>query len=244
MIHGNGGWPIGGAPRGAARVRGWLRHAVGALGAKKACGHKGGNSANGRLLSLLGGGSESVKEPCPASAAVTAEPSHCRRPREHYAGGRTILALLGEQLMRAKCLVVVAAALFLVAADDAAKKDLDNLQGIWESTSATFDGRDISDDAKFKMKFKGDTITITGNEEITKDYGAFKVKLDPSTTPKSMDLTVTAGDMKDSVLEGIYELKGDELKVCVKIGARERPTKFESKEGSSTGYVVYKRFKP
>jgi uncharacterized protein (TIGR03067 family) len=148
--------------------------------------------------------------------------------------------------MRAKTLAM-AAVVFLVAAataDDAAKKDLDKLQGFWESVEAHHDGRDIGADIKLKLKFKGDEVSIDGTEEIIKDYSRFKIKLDPSTMPKSVDLKVTAGDQKDTALEGIYELKGDELKICVKIGAKERPAKFESPDGSSIAYLVLKRVKP
>jgi uncharacterized protein (TIGR03067 family) len=152
----------------------------------------------------------------------------------------------GEECMRAHILAMMVT-VFLSAvatAEDAAKKDLDKLQGFWESTSAQNNGEDISGTIKLKLKIKGNEVSIDGTEEVTKDYGRVKLKLDPSTTPKSVDLTVTAGGQKDIVLEGIYEIKDDELKICVKIGAKERPTKFDSPAGSSIAYMVFQRVKP
>jgi uncharacterized protein (TIGR03067 family) len=148
--------------------------------------------------------------------------------------------------MRAKTLLIVVAVCLVAAAaaDDSAKKDLEKLQGLWETTEAHHDGRDIGSDIKLRLKFKGDEVSLDGSEEVIKDYGRFKIKLDPSTTPKSVDLKVTAGEQKDTVMEGIYEIKDDELKICVKIGAKERPTKFDSPDGSSIAYMVFKRVKP
>jgi len=147
--------------------------------------------------------------------------------------------------MRTKTLAMVVA-VFLTAsanAEDAAKKDLENLQGLWEMTEGVHDGRDVSADVKIKLKIKGDEVAVEGNEEVTKDYAKFKIKIDPSTSPKAMDLIVTGGEQKDTTLEGIYELKGDKLKIAVKLGGKERPTKFGSPEGSSIAYMVLQRVK-
>jgi hypothetical protein len=43
---------------------------------------------------------------------------------------------------------------------------------------------------------------------------------------------------------GIYELKGDDLKICfVHGGGGERPTDFASKEGTAQSLIVLKREK-
>ena len=36
---------------------------------------------------------------------------------------------------------------------------------------------------------------------------------------------------KDSVLEGIYEIKGDELRICTKVLGKDRPLKVQSPPG-------------
>ena len=65
-------------------------------------------------------------------------------------------------------------------------------------------------------------------------------KLDVSKTPKWIDLTV--GGEKQA---GIFELKGDDLKICSneKSGGK-RPTRFESKPDSEHFLLVFKRAKP
>lgn len=150
--------------------------------------------------------------------------------------------------MRLKLLGIGAAALLLTAADatDAAKKDLDRLQGTWTPVNLKYDGGDIGDaaEAKFQLVIKGNKIVLTDNDDVKKEYGQFTFKLDPTTMPKSMDVTVTAGSRKDAVLEAIYDVKGDELRICVKVTGKERPAKFESPEGASVALIVLKREKP
>jgi uncharacterized protein (TIGR03067 family) len=57
------------------------------------------------------------------------------------------------------------------------------------------------------------------------------------------DLTVSIGTQKDAKMEGIYEVKGDEFKLCVKVFGNDRPTTFDSPEGSSVALVVFKKEK-
>lgn len=144
----------------------------------------------------------------------------------------------------APALTIVAAALFLIAADDTAKKDRERLQGSWETTTAVYDGRDLTADGiKLRFTFKGDIASLDGSEDVIKDYSKLSFKLDPAASPKGIDIKVTAGAQKDTVIEAIYELKGDELRVCAKMIGKERPTKFEAPEGSNNALLVLKRVK-
>lgn len=146
--------------------------------------------------------------------------------------------------MRVKALVL--GVVLLVAADKADKpaKDQDQIQGTWETTAVEFNGKDLAADGlKLKFTFKGATASVDGSEQIQKDYAKFTFKLDPSTSPKSIDLIVSDGDKKDEAIEAIYELKGDELKLCAKVGVKERPAKFASPEGDQIALIVMKRVK-
>ena len=148
--------------------------------------------------------------------------------------------------MRFKGLMVLAVAL-LVGADeagDAGKKELKKFQGTWEMDKLEYNGKDESDKYKFKLVVKGDQGTVVGNDRVRKEYARVTLKLDPGTTPRSVDMSVTAGSQKDNVIEGIYRLKGDELTICAKVVGKERPTRFESPEGDSIALVVFKREKP
>jgi uncharacterized protein (TIGR03067 family) len=97
--------------------------------------------------------------------------------------------------------------------------------------------------AKFKFVFKDDVVTVEGEAKLTKEYGKIKVKLDPAATPKLMDLSIAVGSQKDASIEGIYELKEDELRICAKVLGSERPNKFESPDGTSVVLLKLKRVK-
>jgi uncharacterized protein (TIGR03067 family) len=142
-------------------------------------------------------------------------------------------------------LLLVTIGLVLTADDpkDLAKKDLAKLQGTWTTASLIYNGKDLSNDGKLKLKFsiKDDKGTIEGNDQVKKEYATITFKLDPSTSPRCVDMTIDAGVQKDTVIEGIYELKDDEFKICAKVLGKERPLKFESTEGSSIVVIVLKR---
>lgn len=60
----------------------------------------------------------------------------------------------------------------------------------------------------------------------------------------ALDTEVTAGDQKGKTIQGIYEIDGDTLRVCVVLpGKGERPTEFSGKGGSGCNLTVYERQK-
>jgi uncharacterized protein (TIGR03067 family) len=55
---------------------------------------------------------------------------------------------------------------------------------------------------------------------------------------------VTEGPAAERVTwKGIFELKGDELTLCLAIPNMERPTEFDSKEGETSVFMKLKREK-
>jgi uncharacterized protein (TIGR03067 family) len=68
-------------------------------------------------------------------------------------------------------------------------------------------------------------------------------KLDPSKSPKAIDVKVTEGPAKGALMLGIYEINGDTLKVCFDAEGKKRPTHFKSAPGSATFVNVHKRLK-
>jgi uncharacterized protein (TIGR03067 family) len=148
--------------------------------------------------------------------------------------------------MRWRALLLFTAFLLLPAAvlqDDAAKKELDKLQGSWTATEYEYNGN--KGDANFvkqiKMICKDDKYTQKIGDEVVEE-GTHK--LDPTKKPKTMDITVTAGQEKGKMQLAIYELEGDTLKICAAMhGAKERPKEFSAKAGSSQLLIVFKRDK-
>lgn len=145
--------------------------------------------------------------------------------------------------MRPVCTLVVAGLVLptLAAEPDASRKDVDALQGAWAVAGLEYNGKDLKDKYKISFTVKGDVLTVEGDGEVRKEYAKLAFKLDPSTAPKCLDLTVAGGTQKDALLEGIYELKGDELRLCVRVLGKDRPGEFKSPEGSSIALLSLKK---
>jgi len=129
------------------------------------------------------------------------------------------------------------------AQDDAVKKDTKRLQGVWEVTKLVYNGSDFfaKGMAGFDFEFKGNEAVVLGNEKVRKEYARLRFQLIPNSTPPIMDLSITFGLQKDAKVEGIYDLKEKELKLCVRVFGNERPTEFASPAGSSIAYLILRK---
>ena len=122
-----------------------------------------------------------------------------------------------------------------------AKTDLDRFQGDWEVTAMESNGKLLPlGKLKGTITFKGDLMTVDGPGFKPSEH---QIKLDPSKKPKLLDATPTLeGNGKHSL--GIYQIQGDELKLCLPIGPRkERPSEFKSADGSNLVVMTLKRSK-
>ncbi|MGL4549594.1 MAG: TIGR03067 domain-containing protein, partial [Gemmataceae bacterium] len=114
-------------------------------------------------------------------------------------------------------------AAFLLAAGLALAADaLAPFQGKWDLTSSEKDGKALP---------AGSVRTVTGDayviERDGKTLGKGTLKVDPSATPKAIDITRAGG----KPMLGIYTLDGDVQKVCIAPEGKDRPTEFTSKDG-------------
>ncbi|HZU36492.1 MAG TPA: TIGR03067 domain-containing protein [Gemmataceae bacterium] len=131
-----------------------------------------------------------------------------------------------------------------VRADDKADvaKELKKFQGVWTFESVEAGGKKAPAD-----QFKGVTVTFAGNKHtVKKGDQVLQVgiqKLDPSKSPKAIDVRIIEGPNKGAVMLGIYEINGDTLKVCFDESGKKRPTEFKSAPGSETFVNVHKRVK-
>jgi uncharacterized protein (TIGR03067 family) len=146
-----------------------------------------------------------------------------------------------------RCISMVLVAGLLVAADtkkDDAKKDQEALRGVWTLVSTQVGGKDSVEEPKgTNLVIDGDTFTIKKGDEV-RIKGTYKI--DPSKTPKAIDLTITEGKERDKgkILLGIYELGKEGLKWCSsEPGGTERPMEFSAKEGSKDFLVTLKKEK-
>ena len=141
---------------------------------------------------------------------------------------RTVLAL-----------ALLAVAPTLVRSDEKAD-EWKGLSGKWTVEKAVLGGTDATaalsaavltiSDGKYTLEFEG-----------KEDKGT--VAIDHAKKPRTMDIVGTEGANKGKKYMAIYELSGDILKVCYALEGEVRPTEFESKAGSNTFLVTYKRKK-
>ena len=136
-------------------------------------------------------------------------------------------------------------------ADAAGKKELAKLEGTWTIVKMEINGNSLleKDKPESKIVIKDGKVTSDA-KEAPKDGAELSKVLDPSKKPKQITVpNFEGGDPKKGVtLIGIYELDGDELRVCVqavetanlKEREKERPTAFDSKQGV---LLVFKREK-
>jgi uncharacterized protein (TIGR03067 family) len=122
-----------------------------------------------------------------------------------------------------------------------AKDELEKFQGSWARAAATTNGKEATE-AELKgvvLTLKGDEYTLKIGDQVRK--GTFKV--DPSKTPKQLDIIAAEGPNKGKTLPAIYELDGDTLRYCVAQPDKPRPTEFSAKADSGLSLYVYKRQK-
>lgn len=144
------------------------------------------------------------------------------------------------------CLVLVLALGPLASAlaqGDAVKAEMHKLQGTWVRVSVDVNGKKTEDGNR--PAGEAVTLTIQGDK-----FGGETFTLDPTKSPKHIDVLSVDDKGRAITLPGIYELKDGELKVCFpfpfggkfdKIG--QRPTEFGSKRGGNDVLEVYKRRK-
>jgi len=131
------------------------------------------------------------------------------------------------------------AARLLVAAD--APKDVKTLDGTWVLVSGEDDGKKLSDEAlkNARLTFEGDKHTVKIDD--TTFTGTHK--LDPTNKPRTIDISDTDGPFKGKTVLGIYELDGNEFKICYAPPGKDRPKDFSAKAGTGYRYHVWKREK-
>src|SRR5262245_38149427 len=139
--------------------------------------------------------------------------------------------------MKQRLATMAALGMLVLAVGSARADDQEKLQGTWKAEKAVRGGMETGADelSKMSIEFKGNKAIPKrdGNDEKEAEY-----KLDDSKKPKTIDVSTPDGKQ----IKGIYEIDGDSLKLCF-VEEGDRPTKFESTEGSKVMYLVLKRQK-
>src|SRR4051794_38363251 len=116
---------------------------------------------------------------------------------------------------------------------DPTKADQDALQGTWEFVSAVKDGKAASPEiTKWSVVIKGKKFVIRNQDDKVLQENVFRI--DGTKSPKRWDYLTDKGEMEQP---GIYQLDGDNLKVCVRGFGEEPPISFNAKSGSDCKLV-------
>lgn len=138
------------------------------------------------------------------------------------------------------------AMILLVAADTPkeegkVKDEMTKLAGTWSFTTLIAEGNPVP--AEY---LKGATIVLKDNTFVMTSFGTtYKgtYSIDPSKSPKTLDISFTEGPEKGNTSLAIYELDGDNWKICIGLTGKSRPTEFVSKSGSGHVLETLKREK-
>ena len=91
-------------------------------------------------------------------------------------------------------------------------------------------------------------VPLNGRVALPRSYADCRIQvgtqeLDPSKSPKTIDMTLTEGPNKGAIMLGIYEIDADTLKACFDPQGKTRPTEFKSTPGSANFLNIHKRMK-
>src|SRR5262245_15310759 len=118
--------------------------------------------------------------------------------------------------MKLSHIVLIAAVGLFLAADksatDAVQKDRELMVGTWITISGESDGAAIAVPRNQRLIVDPDgKIRLEREDELV---GAAITTIDPTATPKGIDIEVTEGTMQGQKYKGIYEVSKDALKIC------------------------------
>src|SRR5262245_54118993 len=127
--------------------------------------------------------------------------------------------------------MLIAFAPLAIGADPKAKPDpaddLKALEGTWEVVSHEFNGKQATDAGYASPK---KIVISAGKMNLDeKEEADYPIKIDPTKSPKAIDVYIPLAMKFRAHNKGIYSLEKDELKICLSHSDEAgRPTKFSS----------------
>jgi uncharacterized protein (TIGR03067 family) len=112
------------------------------------------------------------------------------------------------------------------------KDDSAKIQGNWVWAELEQDGKKMQAPAPLKFKFGPDKIELVGED----DPAGYKLGVDKDLG--TIDVTPEKGGGAGKTRHGLYELTGDDLKICLpEEFGKARPKDFNSKDGNRIIYL-------
>jgi len=130
--------------------------------------------------------------------------------------------------------------------DAAAGRDAEPLDGTWSVRHVETGGKPLFDRdalADARVTFDGNRATVRGlRVPFVSD---FTFKLDPARTPGAIDVTFLAGQKEGKTFDGVYIVRGDEARICLRLEhpERGRPRGFVTGGGTTLYTFILDRAK-
>lgn len=114
-----------------------------------------------------------------------------------------------------------------------------NLNGIWHPVSTKLSGAEFEASAlqSMELTIKDDDFTTEVGSQTEKG----KLKINPGTSPMSLDIVSTEGPNVGKVIQAIFRLSDDLLTICYSLQKGVRPVDFTSTSENKYFLVVYKK---
>jgi uncharacterized protein (TIGR03067 family) len=140
---------------------------------------------------------------------------------------------------RSLLVAVVACGILGAGSQDANKKALEQLEGVWLMEKGTQAGKPLPEEKVqgASMSFKGDKISVKGPNQNRNEEATFTI--DASKKPATIDIMPP----NDQQVRGIFQVEGDSLKLAFTRPGNERPTEFAAPEGSQIVFIQLRRAK-
>ena len=132
----------------------------------------------------------------------------------------------------------------VVQAQADADKGIKELQGKWRvvqmHTAGLSPPKEVLEKARLEIKDDAWTWLSGGPVNVK-----FRTRLDPSKSPKEIDITMLDGPGKGSTFPGIYSLEKGQLRVCYSHtkDPKDRPKDFKTKRGELRELLILERVK-
>jgi uncharacterized protein (TIGR03067 family) len=149
--------------------------------------------------------------------------------------------------MNRHAFMVLTAGLLVAGSDpreEAAKRELRQLEGTWKIISAEANGKKVPPEelGRYQLLIEpGGRMTALKEGRVTLQGS---MALDPTRMPKNLDVTFTQGEQSGKTSLGIYEIKDGAFTFCRASPGRERPSEFASKLGTGITLITYERRRP
>ncbi len=120
-----------------------------------------------------------------------------------------------------------------------ADPDMTALAGEWRVTAITASGKPVDAERvaglKLSYRFAGTSLMVT---RPGKPVQPWSYSLDSSTTPKRIATTLPTDG---TTANGIYDVHGDKLRLCLDVDGGPHPAKFESALGSAVDLLTLEK---